>query len=271
MKKYPIVLAISGTDPSGGAGQQADIKAISATGGYAACAVTAVVVQNTLGVRDVFPVPVKTITGQIAAVFDDIGADAVKIGMLNSSEVISAVKDTLLHYHARNIVLDPVMVATSGDRLIEADAVGALIDELIPVARIITPNIPEAEILSGMKISSQSDLPAAARRLSCGGRVSVMMKAGHLSDGELTDIFYNAEDDRCIELRSRRIYTRNTHGTGCTLSSALASYLAQGYSLDDAAIAAKDYIAHAIESGADYEIGHGHGPVDHFWNLSREN
>ena len=124
MKKYPIVLAISGTDPSGGAGQQADIKAISATGGYAACAVTAVVVQNTLGVRDVFPVPVKTITGQIAAVFDDIGADAVKIGMLNSSEVISAVKDTLLHYHARNIVLDPVMVATSGDRLIEADAVG---------------------------------------------------------------------------------------------------------------------------------------------------
>ena len=167
-----------------------------------------------------------------------------------------------------SLIPNSVMVATSGDRLIEADAVGALIDELIPVARIITPNIPEAEILSGMKISSQSDLPAAARRLSCGGRVSVMMKAGHLSDGELTDIFYNAEDDRCIELRSRRIYTRNTHGTGCTLSSALASYLAQGYSLDDAAIAAKDYIAHAIESGADYEIGHGHGPVDHFWNRS---
>ena len=141
--------------------------------------------------------------------------------------------------------------------------------ELVPVARVITPNIPEAEILAGTKISSQHELPEVARRLSCGGRVSVMMKAGHLSDDVLTDIFYNAEEDRCIELHSRRIYTRNTHGTGCTLSSAFASYLAQGYSLDDAAVAAKDYIAHAIESGAAYEIGHGHGPVDHFWMLGR--
>lgn len=267
MKKYPIVLAISGTDPSGGAGQQADIKAISATGGYAACAVTAVVVQNTTGVRDVFPVPPGTISEQIAAVFDDIGANAVKIGMLNSSDVICAVRDSLVHYGARNIVLDPVMVATSGDRLIEESAVNSLMSELIPLARVITPNIPEAELLSGMKLTSQEDLPAAARKLSCGGRVSVMMKAGHLNGDELTDIFYNAEEDRCLELRSRRIRTRNTHGTGCTLSSALASYLAQGYSLDDAARAAKDYIAGAIESGAEYEIGHGHGPVDHFWAL----
>lgn len=269
MKKYPIVLAISGTDPSGGAGQQADIKAISATGGYAACAVTAVVVQNTTGVRDVFPVPPKTISDQIAAVFDDIGARAVKIGMLNSSEVICAVRDSLKHYGAQNIVLDPVMVATSGDRLIEESAVNSLMTELIPMARVITPNVPEAEILSGMRISSQSELPEVARQLSCGGKVSVMMKAGHLSDDDLVDIFYNAEEDRCIELHSRRIDTPNTHGTGCTLSSAFASYLAQGYSLDDAARAAKDYIAGAIESGAGYEIGHGHGPVDHFWNLLR--
>lgn len=269
MKNYPIVLAISGTDPSGGAGQQADIKAISATGGYAACAVTAVVVQNTTGVRDVFPVPAKTISDQIAAVYDDIGASAVKIGMLNSSDVIRAVRESLLHYHARNIVLDPVMVATSGDRLIEESAVNSLMTELVPLARVITPNIPEAEILAGTKISSQRELPEVARRLSCGGRVSVMMKAGHLSEDVLTDIFYNAEEDRCTELHSRRIYTRNTHGTGCTLSSAFASYLAQGYSLDDAAVAAKDYIAHAIESGAAYEIGHGHGPVDHFWMLGR--
>ena len=267
MKKYPIVLTISGTDPSGGAGQQADIKAISATGGYAACAVTAVVVQNTCGVRDVFPVPPEIISAQIAAVFDDIGADAVKIGMLNSSEVILAVRDSLRHYGARNIVLDPVMVATSGDRLIEESAVNSLMSELVPLARVITPNVPEAEILSGMKISSQSDLPEVARKLSCGGRVSVMMKAGHLNDEKLTDIFYNAEEDRCIELRSRRVHTRNTHGTGCTLSSALASYLARGYALDDAAAAAKDYIARAIESGAEYEIGRGHGPVDHFWNF----
>lgn len=267
MKKYPIVLAVSGTDPSGGAGQQADIKAISATGGYAACAVTAVVVQNTLGVTDILPVPERIIAGQISAVFEDIGADAVKIGMLNSSDVIRTVRDTLEHYGARNIVLDPVMVATSGDRLIEESAVKSLMEDLIPMARIITPNIPEAEILSGRKISSQEDLPDVARALSCGGKVSVMMKAGHLSDEQLVDIFYNAEEDRCIELRSRRVHTPNTHGTGCTLSSALASYLAQGLDLNAAARAAKDYIAKAIESGAEYEIGHGHGPVDHFWNL----
>ncbi len=266
MKKYPIVLAISGTDPSGGAGQQADIKAISATGGYAACAITAVVVQNTLGVTDILPVPEKIIAEQIDAVFEDIGADAVKIGMLNSSDVIRTVRDRLKHYKAGNIVLDPVMVATSGDRLIEESAVKSLMEDLVPMARVITPNIPEAEILSGQKINSQEDLPAVAKALSCGGRVSVMMKAGHLSDETLVDIFYNAEEDRYIELKSRRVHTPNTHGTGCTLSSALASYLAQGMALDDAARAAKDYIAKAIESGSEYQIGHGHGPVDHFWN-----
>lgn len=270
MKKYPIVLAISGTDPSGGAGQQADIKAISATGGYAACAITAVVVQNTLGVTDILPVPEKIIAEQIDAVFEDIGASAVKIGMLNSSDVIRTVRDRLKHYKAGNIVLDPVMVATSGDRLIEESAVKSLMEDLIPMARVITPNIPEAEILSGQKINSQEDLPAVAKALSCGGRVSVMMKAGHLSDETLVDIFYNAEEDRCIELKSKRVHTPNTHGTGCTLSSALASYLAQGMALDDAARAAKDYIAKAIESGSEYQIGHGHGPVDHFWNLGRK-
>lgn len=270
MKKYPIVLAISGTDPSGGAGQQADIKAISATGGYAACAITAVVVQNTLGVTDILPVPDKIIAEQIDAVFEDIGASAVKIGMLNSSDVIRTVCDRLKHYKAGNIVLDPVMVATSGDRLIEESAVKSLMEDLIPMARVITPNIPEAEILSGQKINSQEDLPAVAKALSCGGRVSVMMKAGHLSDETLVDIFYNAEEDRCIELKSKRVHTPNTHGTGCTLSSALASYLAQGMALDDAARAAKDYIAKAIESGSEYQIGHGHGPVDHFWNLGRK-
>ena len=227
MKKYPIVLAISGTDPSGGAGQQADIKAISATGGYAACAVTAVVVQNTTGVRrlprsgaDHRRPDRRGVRRHRRTGCQDRHAQLL--------EVIRTVRDSLTHYGARNIVLDPVMVATSGDRLIEESAVNSLMTELIPMARVITPNIPEAEILAGTKITSQRELPEIARRLSCGGRVSVMMKAGHLSDGELTDIFYNAEEDRCIELRSRRIYTRNTHGTGCTLSSALASYLAQG-------------------------------------------
>ncbi|MCH5174109.1 MAG: bifunctional hydroxymethylpyrimidine kinase/phosphomethylpyrimidine kinase [Bacteroidales bacterium] len=260
---YPKVLAIAGSDSGGGAGIQADIKSISATGSYAATAITAVTVQNTLGVEAVHPVPVEIISAQIRCVLSDIGADAVKIGMLHSAEVVLAVRDALSS--VPNIVLDPVMVSTSGHRLIEDAAVQTLAEELLPLARVITPNIPEAEILAGVKIRSQEELPSIARRLSCGGRVSVLMKAGHLTDDRLVDVFYNAEDDRIIELPSERIHTPNTHGTGCTLSSAFASYIAQGLGLDDAARAAKDYIAGAIASGARYELGHGHGPVDHFF------
>ena len=267
MKKYPIVLTIAGSDSGGGAGIQADIKAISATGSYAASAITAVTVQNTLGVEDVHPVPVPVISAQIAAVLSDIGADAVKIGMLHSAEVVNAVKEQLLRFGVTNIVLDPVMVSTSGHRLIEESAVKVLSEELVPMARVITPNVPEAEIFAGNRITSQTDLPRIARALSCGGRVSVLMKAGHLSDDKLVDIFYNAEADTILELPSRRLHTPTTHGTGCTLSSAFASFLARGFALDDAARAAKDYINSAIVSGADYSIGHGHGPVDHFWAM----
>lgn len=265
--KYPRVLSIAGSDSGGGAGIQADIKAISACGSYAATAITAITVQNTLGVEAVHPVPIEILEGQIAAVLSDIGADAVKIGMLHSSEVVLAVKGQLLAFGQGNIVLDPVMVSTSGHRLIEESAVKTLSEELLPIARVITPNIPEAEILAGEKISGLEDLPRIARRLSQGGKVSVMMKAGHLEGDELVDYFYNAEEDHIIELRSERVYSPNTHGTGCTLSSAFAAYLAQGCSLDESAHKAKDYIAKAIVSGARYEIGHGHGPVDHFWNL----
>lgn len=275
MKTYPRVLTIAGSDSGGGAGIQADIKAISATGSYAASAITAVTVQNTLGVSAVHNVPVEIIKGQISAVLNDIGADAVKIGMLSTAELVRAVKESLVEAGVTNIVLDPVMVATSGDRLIDEDAVEILASELAPYARVITPNIPEAEILAGEKINSQEDLPAVARRLSGiisarGGRkVSVLMKAGHLDDEELVDYFYNAEEDHIVELRSRRVFSRNTHGTGCTLSSAFASYLAQGFRLDEAAHKAKEYISAAIEHGAAYEIGHGHGPVDHFWILEK--
>lgn len=265
MKQYSKVLTIAGSDSGGGAGIQADIKAISATGSYAASAITAVTVQNTLGVKDVFPIPPATISAQIETVLEDIGADAVKIGMLHSSEVILAVRKSLERFGVRNIVLDPVMVSTSGHRLIEEEAIATLKEALIPYARVITPNIPEAEILAGEDITSQDQLPHIARKLSLGGKVSVLMKAGHLSEDKLVDCFYNAETDSVIELESQRVYSPNTHGTGCTLSSAFASYLAQGLGLDDAARAAKNYIARAIESGADYSIGHGHGPVDHFW------
>lgn len=266
MKKYARALSIAGSDPSGGAGIQADLKTFSALRCFGMTALTAVVDENTVGVTGVHPVPVPFVSGQIRSCLDDIGADAVKIGMLHSSELIEAVCETLLRYDIKNIVLDPVMVATSGDPLLQDDAVKTLQNVLIPHVRVITPNIPEAEILLGSKITSQDMLPEAARALSGGRRVSVMLKAGHLSDGTVADVFYNAETDRTSVLCSQRVDTRNTHGTGCTLSSAFAAFLARGYQLDDAAKAAKDYIAAAIKAGADYQIGNGHGPVHHFWN-----
>ena len=264
-KTYRRVLTIAGSDPSGGAGLQADLKTFAACGCYGASAVVAVVDENTVGMTGIHPIPVDFVTGQIRSVLDDIGADAIKIGMLHSSELIHAVRDTIAGYPIKNIVLDPVMVATSGDPLLEPDAVATLRDELMPHVRIITPNIPEAELLLGEKIESQESLPDTARRLSelCGG-VSVLLKAGHLRDPELTDVFYNAESGRHIILRSRRCDTANTHGTGCTLSSAFAAFLAHGNDLDRAARLAKDYITAAIEAGAEYTIGHGNGPVHHF-------
>lgn len=276
MKRYNTVLTIAGSDSGGGAGIQADIKAISATGCYAASAITAVTVQNTLGVSAVHVVPEDIIKGQINAVLSDIGADAVKIGMLGTSGLVRAVREALMPFGIENIVLDPVMVATSGDRLTAEDAVEVLATELAPAARVLTPNIPEAEILAGRKIKGEEDLPGVARLLSArissrGNRkVSVMMKAGHLDNDELVDYFYNAEEDHIVELRSPRLLTENTHGTGCTLSSALASYLAQGFSLDEAVRLAKEYITRAIASGAEFKTGHGHGPVDHFFKLRKD-
>ncbi len=263
--KYNRVLTIAGSDSGGGAGIQADIKAISALGCFATSAITAVTVQNTLGVEAVHPIPLDILRGQIEAVLSDIGTDAVKIGMLHSSEVVEVVADVLQKYNIRNVVLDPVMVSTSGHRLIEESAIDTLRRVLIPQARVITPNIPEAEILAGVKITANDQLAEVARQLSLGGRVSVLLKAGHLTEDRLVDIFYNAEQDTITELPSARVYTPNTHGTGCTLSSALAALLAKGYELTDAARGAKEYINQAIISGTRYEIGGGHGPVDHFW------
>lgn len=263
MKHYKRALTIAGSDPSGGAGIQADLKTFSACGCYGMSAITAVVDENTVGVTGVHPVPVEFVAGQIRSVLDDMGADAVKIGMLHSSELIRTVRDMLVRYAIRNVVLDPVMVATSGDKLLQDEAVETLQRKLIPCARIITPNIPEAEILLGRRIERQEELPALAKELS-GGRVSVLLKAGHLRDEELVDVFYNAEEDRTLLLRSQRLATRNTHGTGCTLSSAVAAFLARGLNPDDAVSRAKHYIDQAIRRGAEYEIGHGHGPVHHF-------
>jgi len=265
--QYKRTLTIAGSDPSGGAGIQADMKTMSACGCFATTAITAVVDENTVGVYGVHPIPISFVQGQIKSVLDDIGADAIKIGMLHSSELIRAVKETIAPYNIRNIVLDPVMVATSGDKLLQDEAIATLQNELIPMVRVITPNIPEAEVLLGEKINSQEDLAKVVKRLSCDGQVSVLLKAGHLTEDILTDIFYNAETDEIIELTSKRINTPNTHGTGCTFSSAVASFLAHDLSLNDAVRKAKEYINQAIVAGANYEIGKGHGPVHHFHNF----
>ena len=266
-RQYKRVLTIAGSDPSGGAGIQADLKTFSACGCFGASAIVAVVDENTVGVTGVHPVPVDFVTGQIKSVLDDIGADAIKIGMLHSSELIRAVKETLAMYDIKNIVLDPVMVATSGDKLLQDEAIETLKHELIPFARVITPNIPEAEVLLGRKIGGQRELPLVIRELSAGGNVSVLLKGGHLMEDLLTDVFYNAETDEIMELSSERIYTKNTHGTGCTFSAAIASFLAYGLPLNDAIRHAKEYMKSAIAAGAEYEIGKGHGPVHHFFKF----
>ena len=269
IQNYPRVLTIAGSDSGGGAGIQADIKSISANGCFAASAITAITAQNTLGVNAVEGLSIDIIEGQIEAVLSDIGTDSIKIGMLHSAEVVQCVARMLRKYNIKDVVLDPVMVSTSGHKLIEDDAIEVMRTELMPLARVITPNIPEAEILLGEHIDNQSALPQAARRLAEKYHVSVLLKAGHLVNDELIDVFYNRETDEVIYLSAKRIDTPNTHGTGCTLSSALAAQLAKGLPLTEAVRAAKTYINEAIIHGANYTIGHGHGPVSHFYCLRK--
>lgn len=269
MKTYKKVLAIAGSDSGGGAGIQADIKAISACGCFATTAITAITAQNTLGVRDIHPIPIPTLIHQIEAVLEDIGTDSIKIGMLHNSETILAVKAVLLKFKMTNIVLDPVMVSTSGNNLLQADAEKTLIDHLIPMARVITPNLPEAEMMLDEKILHQKDFPTHAKNLGLKYKTSVFLKAGHLAEHDLIDVFYNFETNELLELKSTRIITKNTHGTGCTLSAALAAFLAQGLPLNEAVKNAKDYINNAILAGVEFTTGKGHGPVNHFYNYWR--
>ena len=265
-KRYYRVLSIAGSDSGGGAGIQADIKTISAMGCYATSAITAITVQNTLGVQAVHPVPVDILESQIDAVLSDIGTDAIKIGMLHSAEAANIVANMIAKYRINNVVLDPVMVSTSGHRLIEENAIEVIQNRLMSLSRVITPNIPEAEILAGCKIEGEKDFEKVARLLSHHSGVSVLLKAGHLNGKYLVDYFYNAEDNTITKLPSRRIETPNTHGTGCTLSSALAAAIARGEDLTTAALSAKKYIEQAIISGAEYKIGNGYGPVNHGFN-----
>ncbi len=263
--KYHKVLTIAGSDSGGGAGIQADIKTISACQCYASSAITAITAQNTLGVKDIHPVPSMTVKSQIEAVLDDIGTDAIKIGMLHSSEIIQMVADCLDNYQIKNVVLDPVMVATSGNQLLLNDAINNLITVLFPKVRVITPNLPEAEILLGRKIEKQAEFRGVAKELAEKYHVSVLLKAGHLTGDDLIDVLYDFETSQSHDLKSKRIETQNTHGTGCSLSSALASFLAKGFTISESAQRAKLYITNSIKEGRDYNIGKGHGPVHHFY------
>lgn len=259
------VLSIAGSDSSGGAGIQADIKTIAAHHLFAETAITALTAQNTTGVFGVMDVDPDFVASQIDAVFDDIRPDAVKIGMVSSAAIAVAIAERLEAHGARNIVVDPVMVATSGSRLIDDDAIEALKARLIPLADIITPNIPEAEVLCGFPIDHEDDMERAARRLVLLGGGAVLVKGGHGRQGA-NDVLVT-RDGQTIWLRHARIDTPNTHGTGCTLSSAIACGLAEGNDMPSAVRSAKDYVSGALAAGLD--LGRGSGPLDHMWKLPR--
>ena len=261
-QRYTRVLSIAGSDSGGGAGIQADLKTFSALGCYGMTAITALTAQNTLGVNAIHGVPPEMLKAQLSAVFDDIGVDAVKIGMLHAPDIVRTVAWALKHYRVQRVVLDPVMVATSGDTLITPSTVQVLVDELFPLATVITPNLDEAALLLGHTIGSAGELEAAARDLLAMGAPAVLLKGGHLPGMEVADLLVTGPGP-AQRLVSRRIESRNTHGTGCTLSSAIASHLALGQPLDRAVALARAYILQAIEQGADVYTGAGHGPLNH--------
>ena len=261
-KPIPTVMTIAGSDSGGGAGIQADLKTFAAMGVYGTTVLTAITAQNTLGVAGVHEIPVDMVAAQIEAVITDIGADAVKTGMLASSAIIDTVARELAHFRVDRLVVDPVIVAKSGDRLLREDAVASMRHSLLPLATVVTPNIPEAEALTNIEIKTTQDARRAAERIVSMGAQSVVVKGGHLS-GDPVDLFYDGREFR--EFNATRIQTRNTHGTGCTFASAIAAGLAKGMDVVDAVAAAKEYVTEAIRHS--FDVGKGHGPLNHFYTL----
>lgn len=253
------ILSIAGSDSIGGAGIQADIKTITAHQMYAMTVVTAVTAQNTLGVRDVVKLSPEFVGKQIDCVFEDIVPDSIKIGMVADSEIISVIAGRLRKYHATNIVLDPVMVSTSGSKLMEDEAKEVFMKELLPMARIITPNLPEAQVLCGSEVKTKADMLKAAKEISIHYRGAILIKGGHLESEEAVDLLYQGGKFQWFE--ATRIKNPNTHGTGCTLSSALACNIAAGHSLEKSVSLSKQYISGALLAMLD--IGKGPGPIDH--------
>jgi hydroxymethylpyrimidine/phosphomethylpyrimidine kinase len=260
--RYARVLSIAGSDSGGGAGIQADLKTFSALGCYGMTAITAITAQNTRGVQGIHGVPAAMLKAQIDAVVQDIGVDAIKIGMLHTAEVVQVVAQAIRDYGITRVVLDPVMVATSGDKLMEDATVGALVQELFPLASVITPNLDEAGWLIGRRIGEVADMEAAAQALLDMGAQHVLLKGGHLPGDWVVDLLAGPQGLR-QELGSQRIRTHNGHGTGCTLSSAIAAHLALGFDLQTAVRSARTYIVGAIAAGAQVHTGHGQGPLNH--------
>nr|VFK39238.1 MAG: hydroxymethylpyrimidine/phosphomethylpyrimidine kinase [Candidatus Kentron sp. SD]VFK44085.1 MAG: hydroxymethylpyrimidine/phosphomethylpyrimidine kinase [Candidatus Kentron sp. SD] len=265
-RAYRRVLAIAGSDSGGGAGIQADLKTFSALGCYGMSVITALTAQNTRGVTGIQAVPPGFVSEQISAVFTDMGADAVKIGMLYSPELVKAIADELRTHGAKNIVLDTVMAAQSGGGgLSRRGAMEAIKRRLMPLAEVVTPNIPEAEILLGRALNSAEDMRRGAMELARYGSRNVLLKGGHAGGSECVDFLYLADENRIKALWGERVDTRNDHGTGCTLSSAIAAYLARGHNVETAVEKAKIYISRALRAGAEYRLGQGRGPMHHFF------
>ncbi|MGB8215208.1 MAG: bifunctional hydroxymethylpyrimidine kinase/phosphomethylpyrimidine kinase [Anaerolineales bacterium] len=255
-------LTIAGSDSGGGAGIQADLKTFAARGVYGMSVLTALTAQNTLGVQGVFEIPPDFVTMQIDSVVSDIGVDVVKTGMLSSAPIISAVVASLREHHLTHLVVDPVMVAKGGDALLREDAKQALIRQLLPLATLVTPNLPEASVLSGFEIGNMEEMRRAAQAIHRLGPQNVLVKGGHLQEGaEAIDLLYDGNSFK--EYHARRIQTRNDHGTGCTFASAIAAELAKGHPMAEAVAIAKDYLTRVLAASADLEIGHGHGPMNH--------
>lgn len=259
-QSVPAVLTIAGSDSGGGAGIQADLKTFSAFKVYGTCAITAITAQNTKNVVDIHEVPIDIILSQISTVLEDITIDVIKTGMLSSNTIIGSVASYLSETHPKTLVVDPVMVSKSGHQLLMDDAVSALTKQLLPLATVVTPNVPEAEALSGIKIQSIHDSQEAARRIIALGSKSVIIKGGHLA-GPPIDLFYDGY--RFQEFSAQRIKTKNTHGTGCTFASAIAANLARGEDIIKAIEKSKTYVTNAIIQT--YQIGHGNGPLNHFY------
>jgi len=260
-KQVPRALTIAGSDSGGGAGIQADLKTFAAMGVYGTSAITAVTAQNTIEVTGWLALPPTLVGDQIDAVMTDIGADAVKTGMLADASIIEMVAAKVREHRVEWLVVDPVMVAKGGHKLLEDSAVDALVRDLLPLAAVVTPNIPEAEVLTGRSIASWSDMRDAAARIVDMGARSAVVKGGHFDDASATDIYFDGSEYR--EFSARRVDTRNTHGTGCTFASAIAAGMAKGLDTPGAVALAKSYVTLAIQHA--FPVGHGHGPVHHFY------